>query len=267
MIRNKNFNLFRSFIILGEMLFITGCGVLSPDQESRLGEEQVAEIARTSTLVSDTNVLEYIEHLTNNLLEVSPSTTQGITFRIIDSDAFSAFAIPGGNVYLTKGTIMACRNVSELASILAHEIAHVKAGHISANYRRFQTSNRIAELAGITLAVATGNPFVAGAGDLTANMGSSAFIGAHSRESEREADELAFRMMQNAGYDPRSQITIFMRLAAYSNGQSTLLPLLLTHPLPDERVNEAINRSQSLSETQRFTVNDEGKLESIQGVL
>jgi len=92
--------------------------------------------------------------------------------------------------------------VFKLASILAHEIAHVKASHISTNYRYFQTSNTIAELAGITLAIATGNPFVAGAGDVTANMGSSAFIGAYSRESEREADELAFRIMQNAGYAP-----------------------------------------------------------------
>ena len=146
--------------------------------------------------------MNYIERLINKLLSVSPSTSQGITFRIIESDTFSAFAIPGGNIYLTKGTIMACRNVSELASIIAHEIAHVKAGHISTNYRRFQTSNTIAELAGITLAIATGNPFVAGAGDVTANMGSSAFIGAYSRESEREADELAFRIMQNAGYAP-----------------------------------------------------------------
>lgn len=267
MTNNLGMNLFRTLWTLSAMAVVSGCGVLSWEQESRIGEEQVAEIARTSSLVSDNEIIEYIGNLTTKLLAASPPTSQQISFRIIHSNVFSAFAIPGGNIYLTTGTIMACNNVSELASILAHEIGHVQAGHISRDYRRYQTSRTAAELAGITLAVVTGNPFVAGAGDLAANLGSSVYIGVHSRDSEREADELAFLIMQEAGYDPRSQITLLMRLAVFSIGQSTTPPFLLTHPLPDERVDDASIRSQLLSGSQRYTVNDGGRLESIQSKL
>ena len=263
-IMTNSFNLSRNFLLLSVMFVVSGCGALSLEQESRLGEEGIASIASTTTLVSDAEVVTYIDQLTAILLSASPPTSQVITLRIINSEVFSAFSIAGGNIYLTTGTILACRNVSELASILAHEIAHVNQGHISKAYRRNQASRTIAELAGITLALATGNPFVAGVGDLTANLGSSAYIGIHSRASEREADELAFHIMQGAGYDPRSQLTLLVRLRALTLGLETPPPFLLTHPLPEERIAETESRLQGITEYQGYTVNDKGKLEAIQ---
>ncbi|MBL4819618.1 MAG: M48 family metalloprotease [Gammaproteobacteria bacterium] len=249
------------------MILISGCGALSLDEENRLGDEEVIRIASNTSGVTDPEIIAYIDEVVANLLAASPAGAQEITLRIINSEAFNSFAIAGGNIYLTTGTILACRNVSELASILAHEIAHVKQGHITNGYRRYQASRKTAQLAGITLAIATGNPFIAGAGDVAANMGSSIYIGIHSRASETEADELAYHIMQGAGYDPRSQLTLLARLRISTIGQEIPPPFLLTHPLPQERMTETENRLRLFTEKKGFKVNDEGRLEAIQNRL
>ena len=248
-------------------VFLSACSTLSMEDEFQIGEEQVREIASSTSLVTDETVIAYIDDLTGRLLAATTPNSYEIKFRIIASDAFSAFAIPGGNIYLTKGTIKASRNVSELASILAHEISHVKRGHIRDTYRRFQTSKRGADFAGIALAILTGNPFIAGAGDLAANLGSGVYIGTHSRDREREADADAFRIMSDAGFDPRSQLTLLARLSIFMIDQETPPPMLMTHPLPDERVEEVRNRLQQPLDKQIVIINDKGRLEAIQARL
>jgi predicted Zn-dependent protease len=240
---------------------------LSVEDERQLGEEQISLIASNSSLVTDQSVVQYISDLTNRLVAVSTPGPHEIEIRIIDSDAFSAFAVPGGNIYITKGVIKACRNISELASIVAHELSHVNRGHIRSTYNSFRTSRQAAEFAGITLALLTGNPFIAGAGDVAANLSSDIYIGSHSRDREREADTDAFNIMLEAGFDPRSQLTLLARLQASTIGQETAPAMLMTHPLPDERVAEVRNRLQQLSEVTNLQINDDGNLELMQARL
>jgi predicted Zn-dependent protease len=257
----QHFN--RWWLVCG-ILILPACGTLSIEDERELGKEQVELVAANSNMVTDQSVEQYLEELTTRLLAATEPGPYEIEFRIIDSDAFSAFAVPGGNIYLTKGTIKACRNVSELASILAHEISHVNRGHIRSTYRSFRNSQRAADFAGITLALLTGNPFIAGAGDLAANLGSGVYIGSHSREREREADADAFKIMTAAGFDPRSQLTLLARLQASTIGQETAPQMLMTHPLAEERIAEVRNRLQQQSDLASLEVNDDGRLEEIQ---
>ena len=265
---SSTFSRFRSFLCL--LILSSGliqCGTLSIEDERRLGEQQVEQLDAEVNLLRDSQVTRYIETLGDRLLAASPDPIYSYRFRVVRSDAVNAFAIADGNIYITTGSILASRNIAELASILAHEISHTQAGHIREHYYRFRYSRTTAELTAITLALATGNPFLAGAGDLAANLGTSAYIASHSREAERQADSKAFSIMLAAGFDPRSQLTLLARLYAASIGQQRTMPFLLSHPLPADRVEEARQRLSGLASVNALQVNDEGGLEQVQQLL
>jgi predicted Zn-dependent protease len=140
-----------------------------------LGAEQVQEINASLQLVNDAAVSTYIDALVAQLLADIPAP-EGINVRIIDSDGFNAFAISGNNIYLTAGAIKASNNIAELASILAHELAHVLQGDQRQFYRSFKTTRTLANMAGVALALATGNPFLIGAGGIASDVGASTYI-------------------------------------------------------------------------------------------
>jgi beta-barrel assembly-enhancing protease len=231
-----------------------------------LGAEQVQEINASLQLVNDAAVSTYIDALVAQLLADIPAP-EGINVRIIDSDGFNAFAISGNNIYLTAGAIKASNNIAELASILAHELAHVLQGDQRQFYRSFKTTRTLANMAGVALALATGNPFLIGAGGIASDVGASTYISTHTRIQERAADELAFRLMLDAGFDPRSQLTLFSRLNIYANNRPDVPVFLQTHPLPQERIENTQARLASLPSGQRLRVGDSGALEEIKGRL
>jgi len=246
---------------------VSACGTLTLEQEKELGDEQVAQLNEQVSLVTARPVVGYVNQLGGELLAAAPASGYQVSFRVINSNALNAFAIAGGNIYVTTGAIVASRNSAELASILAHEIAHVRLGHIRDHYHRFRNTRTAAELTAITIALITGNPFLAGAGDFAANVGSSAYVASHSREAERDADSMAFEIMLAAGFDPRSQLTLLSRLHAASLVQDTPLPFLLSHPLPAERVEEARLRISGVSQRDTWQIRDGGSLEEIQALL
>lgn len=251
--------------MLSAMILLTcsACGSLTPEQELAMSAAQVQEINASMPLINDSTVLAYIDTLAAQLLAGTPAADE-IKVRIIDSNGFNAFAIGGGNIYITTGTIKASNNVAELASILAHEVAHVVQGDHREFYRSFSTSRTLANVAGVALAIATGNPFLAGAGDIASNLGASTYISTHTRTQERAADELAFNLMVDAGYDPRSQLTLFTRLDIYAGDRGDVPVFLQTHPLPEERIRNTESRLTSLPAGRRLRINDNGALESIQ---
>jgi predicted Zn-dependent protease len=216
-------------------------------------------------LIDDPVVVNYVDALVKQLLAVTTAPPD-IEIRIIATDGFNAFAISGNNVYLTAGTIKASANVAELASIIAHELAHVIEGHQRRFYRSFKATRAVANVAGVALALATGNPFLIGAGGVASDIGASTYINTHTREQERAADELAFQLMFDAGFDPRSQLTLFGRLDLYRDRPD--IPVFLqTHPLPKERIENTRARLAALPSGARLRVHDNGALENIQARL
>lgn len=257
----------RQALFFYTLFALSGCTPLSLQEQNELGDQVSEEIEKTSNLLSDQELNQYINAIAEQFISQPPETGHDFTIHIVASKAFNAFAVAGGNIYITTGLIKGCRNVSELASIIAHEVAHIKLGHIEESYRANKVSKTIADFTGITLAIATANPFLIGAGDLFANVGSKAYVTTHSRNSEREADELAFQMMLSTGYDVRSQLTIFSRLEIASSTRKSQLPFLTTHPLPSDRVEDVKLRISLLKGYRPDIISDAGLLESIQTTL
>src|SRR3990170_2425110 len=151
------------------------------------------------------------------------------------SSAVNAFATPGGYVYVNLGLINLVENESELASVLAHETAHVNARHIADIVDKSKKVN-IATLAAVLAGVFLGG------GDVTAAVTGFSMAAAttlnlkYSREHEEEADRLGMSYMTKAGYDGISMLE-FLKIMRQTEYYSSSIPsYFLTHPGTDERI-------------------------------
>ncbi|MGP4712578.1 MULTISPECIES: M48 family metalloprotease [unclassified Psychrobacter] len=180
---------------------------------------------------------------------------------LIDNPSINAFAAPGGVIGINTGTILAASSMDELASVVAHEVAHISQRHYEsgADERKKALLMQIGGmLAAIAASAVDGNAAAAVmAGSQTASMNSSM---AFSRSNEREADRVGMQIMTQAGYDPRAMPRFFATMNQRSQLNQTanqFMPSFVrSHPLSNERLSEAQTRAQrysslSLSEQQR----------------
>jgi len=113
---------------------------LSPMEEKLIGAQLMRQIRARLPLVRDVQLTEYIQSLGDRLvLSTGRNDVEDFTFFIIDDPQINAFAIPGGYVGVNSGLIAAMQHEEQLASVLAHEIAHVTQRH---HARAFATGNR-----------------------------------------------------------------------------------------------------------------------------
>ena len=169
---------------------------------------------------------------------------------IIDSPTINAFAAPGGLIGINTGTITAANSMDELASVVAHEVAHISQRHYehSADERK---KAMLLQLGGMlaAIAAATVDGDAAAAvmmGSQTAAMNSGM---AFSRSNEREADRVGMQIMNQAGYNPRAMSSFFATMNQQQQLNQTknqFLPSFIrSHPLSNERLSESQSRAQS----------------------
>src|SRR5271170_661938 len=159
-----------------------------------------------------------------------------LTIQVIDSDVVNAFALPGGFFYVNSGLILHADEESELAGVMAHEIAHVCARHGTKN----ATKGEIMQMATIPLMVL--GP--AGWAGYALYQGMQFMIPMtflkFSRDAEREADYLGLQYMYKAGYDPNSFVSFFEKVQALEKKQPGTVPKIFsTHPLTPDRIEAA----------------------------
>lgn len=168
---------------------------------------------------------------------------------IVNDPTINAFAIPGGVIGLNTGTITAAKDMDEVASVLAHEVAHLSQRHYehSGDAKRKALLMQVGGLlAAIAASSADGDAAAAiMMGSQTAAMDSQM---AFSRDNEREADRVGMQIMTQAGFDPRAMPRFFATLNSRSqlnqSAQSFLPSFVRSHPLSDERLSEAQSRAQ-----------------------
>src|SRR5215470_13906298 len=104
----------------------------SIEKEIALGKGFAQEVERSSKLIDDPVVTEYVNRVGQNLVRNSDAKVP-FTIKVIDSDEVNAFALPGGFFYVNSGLILRAQEESELAGVMAHEISHVTARHGTKN--------------------------------------------------------------------------------------------------------------------------------------
>ena len=202
----------------------------SLEKEIALGKQMADEVAKTSKIVDDPVISEYVNRIGQNIVRNSDAKVP-FTIRVIDSDEVNAFALPGGFLFVNTGLISLAENESELAGVLAHEIAHVAARHGTRQATRGQITN-LASIPLIFLGGWAGYGIRQAAG-LAVPMTFLKF----SRGFEEEADFLGVQYLYAAGYDPNSMVEFFERLKAKEKKKpGTLSKLFSSHPTNENRI-------------------------------
>jgi len=221
---------------------------LSPVQERRLGEGVMREIRADRSYSDDAEVANYLNALGNRLVSAGGESRQEFDFFLILDPQVNAFALPGGFIGVNSGLILAAQSESELASVLAHEIAHVTQHHI-ARMLVAQKQGAITTLAGLAIAIL--------ASRVSSQMAEAALVASQAasvqsalnftRDNEREADRVGFQTLEHAGFDPQAMPLFFERLQRSTRFFETAAPSYLrTHPLTHERIADMQNRAQNL---------------------
>lgn len=147
--------------------------------------------------VSDQKLTGYVDRVGQTLARVSDMPKVKYRFTVLDSPMVNAFALPEGDIYVTRGLLSLANSEAELAGVLGHEIAHVTDSHSSGR----QTRAIGLTILSAVLGIATESKAVA---DLTQMLGSG-YIASYSRDQEFDADKLGIKFIRRAGYYPRGQ--------------------------------------------------------------
>jgi Zn-dependent protease with chaperone function len=209
-----------------------GPNFYSLEREIALGKQLAQEVERSSKLIDDPVVTEYVNRVGQNLVRNSDAKVP-FTIKVIDSDEVNAFALPGGFFYVNSGLILRAEEESELAGVMAHEISHVCARHGTKN----ATKGEAMQLAMIPLML-LGPGGWAGYGiyEAASLMIPVTYL-KFSRDAEREADYLGVEYMYKAGYDPNSYVTFFERIQADEKRRPGTIPKVFsTHPPTPDRI-------------------------------
>ena len=225
---------------------------LSPALERKLGEAIMIQGRRDPEYISDPDMSQYLENMGRKLGVNAPGGAPQIEVFGVRNPEINAFAMPGGFIGVHTGLIVGSGSESEVAGVVAHEIAHVTQRHIARGLTQQRQSSHIA-LASIAAALLAA--LVPGGGQ--AAMGIAAFGQAaaidrqlgFSREAEQEADRNGLEMLRKAGYDPNGMAAMFGRLTRASslNEGRGGGAYVSTHPLSLQRMTDMQNRTRQYS--------------------
>ncbi len=230
--------------------------ILTPAEERRLGQAFMRSIRNSTYVVSDPLMTAYIQSLGDRLAENSETVGYNFQFFIINDPIVNAFAGPGGHIGVYTGLITTTQSENELASVLAHEMAHITQQHL---VRRFDATKRMTlPAAGLTIAAlvigaASKNPDAA----VMAAKGIQASMLQHqinfTRSNEEEADHIGIKTLAAAGFNSRAMPTFFWRMGQasrlYDSGK--LPEFLRAHPVTSNRIADAHGRADAYPYRQR----------------
>ena len=215
------------------------------DDEVAIGDAATASFLGASPLHADANLQRYVNRVGRWLALHSDRPDLPWTFSVIDTETINAFALPGGSILVSSGLLKRLGSESELAGVLAHEIAHVvkkhqisaiqsaARGNLAKSIGTEVVSDRIGSRGGVA-----GQMFKPFALNLVADLIKDGFfLRPLDRGLEYEADQLAVVIATRSGYDPYGLVGALQMLAQYK-GDADAASLFSTHPAPSERLAE-----------------------------
>lgn len=200
------------------------------ESDIKIGKAYSQQVEATAKLIQDPVVNEYVNRIGQNLVRNSNAQVP-FTIKVIDSDEINAFALPGGFFYVNSGLILAADEESELAGVMAHEIAHVAERHAT----RQQTRLNWANIATIPLIFIGGG--VGYAARSAAQIGLPLTFMNFSRSFESQADFCGLQYAYRSGYDPESAVEFFEKIEAQDKKKpGTISKAFATHPQTPDRI-------------------------------
>ena len=219
----------------------------SDQEEQALGRAIMRDVYADPRYLDDPEIESYLNQLGYKLVSVSSRNQREFTFFVVNDTTINAFAMPGGNIGVHTGLLLAAQSESELASVIAHEISHVTQDHIP-RMLAAQSQSYWPTMAALALALlaSRSNSNLASAAIATTQAVSIQNQLNYSRDYEREADRLGYDMLTRAAFDPRGMSGFFNRLQRASRFYDSSAPAYLrTHPLTSDRIADMEARSEA----------------------
>jgi predicted Zn-dependent protease len=229
-----------------------GFNIFSPEQDVEIGRKSADEVRRLLPPLEVADVEAYLRDVGARLADRAPGERFAYEFYALDVREINAFALPGGIIFVTRGTLETVRDEGELAGVLAHEISHVGLRH-GTN----QLSKAHVAQAGIDIYRGIAGGGAADAGSVAESLGglglNTLFL-KFSREAETEADMAGVRMLAEAGYDPIEMARFFDTMRA---NERSVPEFLSDHPDTGNRAQAVAEAREALPRSSRpITVTD-----------
>lgn len=200
---------------------------LPPSIDRQLGDAGFSQMDLGGERSTDPLLTGAVEAIAVRLRAQAERHDFDFRFTVVRADTINAFALPGGQMVVYTGLIAQCDDPGQLASVLAHEMAHVTRRH---------GLHGVARQAGLLIGVQLLLGDVSGLAGLATQGGMTAIISGYSRDMEREADVEGARMLAAAGFDPLAMASFFGRLAEAGDQAPGWLQWMSTHPDHAERI-------------------------------
>ena len=227
--------------------------VVTVDQEIAIGREGNANIRKTTPELTDVEVRDYVRGIGRRLAAAAPGPRYPYSFAVANYREINAFALPGGPVWINRGVLHAAGNESQVAGVLAHEIAHIAQRHAAAQ----MTKGIFANLGLSVLGALLGNTQGASAAQTAAGFGANLWFLKFSREDEADADQVGLRILRRAGWDGRGMLELFETLKREQGRDPGAVEVFFSsHPAPQDRMRalqlEAGRSKGGVRDTPRF---------------
>jgi predicted Zn-dependent protease len=216
---------------------------MNASQEIALGLEAAPQMAQQmggDVALSDSRAA-IVDEVGRHIVQTSDAGGDKSPYRgnfkfhlLADPQTINAFALPGGQVFITDGLYEKLQNEAQLAGVLGHEVGHVIGRHASEHMAQGQLGGALATAVGVGASDDRGRGYGAA---IAAQVANQMLQLKFSRTDESEADSFGLRYMTQAGYDPRAMLGVMQILKKASAGGRTP-EIMATHPLPDTRLRE-----------------------------
>src|ERR1043165_9072583 len=210
---------------------------ISPDQEIALGLQAAPQMeGEFGGEDPNTSDQATVDQVGNKIVQSSPAGSSPYQFDfhlLADPQTINAFALPGGQVFITRALYDKLQTEGELAGVLGHEIGHVVARHSAQQIAKAQLTEGLTGAA-VIATYDPNNPASANSAQVADLIGQLVTL-KFSRQDELEADGLGVCFMNDAGYDPNEMIKVQEILASLSKGNEPP-EYLSTHPSSANRI-------------------------------
>jgi predicted Zn-dependent protease len=208
-------------------------------EEIEIGRDMAARLLGAAPLMANDGVQRYVNHVGRWLASQTERPDLPWRFGVLEAPQLNAFATPGGHIFITRGLLERMRNESELAGVLAHEIAHVLKKH---HLQAIQKGARM-ELAGAALSTLARQDRNTPSREKLLAAGTELFSRGLDKSDELEADRLGVVIAARGGYDAYGLPSVLQTLQAMNPEDSGVALMFKTHPAPGERLG-ALERMQ-----------------------
>jgi predicted Zn-dependent protease len=209
--------------------------LVSVEQEIEIGRQANAAVRKEMPEFRDAAVTAYVRGIGRRLVQHAPGPKYPYAFAVVDYREINAFALPGGPVWLHRGVLQAAGNESQVAGVLAHEVAHIAQRHAAGQLTKATMANWGLGLLGAVL----GNSAGASAAQMAAGLLTNGVFLKFSRDDERDADRVGLQILRRAGWDARGMVELFEVLRrAQQRDPGSVEVFFSSHPAPADRISQ-----------------------------